>query len=459
MKNLPIPGPAGARIGLLDAMGYGNLGDAAIQDSVIANIRKRVPHARIVGFSFAPADTSERHGIACYPLTRHFRLGAQGSHQAGETTTGGFSLKQMLRKVPVAYGLARMVANTAREVRFLARSYRVLLGLDVLVMSGGGQLGDLWGGPWGHPYNLLKFSVLAKLAGKRLYFLNVGAESLKHWLSKVFVKWAVRLADYVSFRDVESQTQVRNLGVTATTYVYPDPVYALEPGDYLDVGSSSVLRPVAGINPLGFCDPRVWPHKDQSAYEAYLAKLTRMSVWLLEQGYDLKLFTTSPGVDRYAIADLKQRVVEQPASSRTTAGVEQVRRPSVKDVSCASVKDVLREMGECDLIVTSRYHGVVFSHLLQKPVVGLGYDRKVNVAMQAVGFGQFCESIEHFSADWLIHILASLTRGGDALKSQQARSVGGFASMLHKQFDELFLPSSVTAPVSAANSARSTICL
>ena len=31
------------RIGLLDHMGYGNMGDAAIQEAFIANIRRRLP--------------------------------------------------------------------------------------------------------------------------------------------------------------------------------------------------------------------------------------------------------------------------------------------------------------------------------------------------------------------------------------------------------------------------------
>ena len=49
-------------------MGYGNLGDAAVQEAVIANIRKRLPDVRLVGFSLVPDDTTERHGIPCYSI-------------------------------------------------------------------------------------------------------------------------------------------------------------------------------------------------------------------------------------------------------------------------------------------------------------------------------------------------------------------------------------------------------
>src|ERR1700735_1467658 len=65
-----IPEDDSRVIGLLDHMGYGNLGDAAVQESVIANIKKRLPNARLVAFSLSPEDTIKRHGIPCYPILR-----------------------------------------------------------------------------------------------------------------------------------------------------------------------------------------------------------------------------------------------------------------------------------------------------------------------------------------------------------------------------------------------------
>src|SRR3990172_9989934 len=66
-------------IGLLDHMGYGNLGDAAIQESVIANIKKRMPNVQLVGFSSVPDDTVTRHGIPCHSIRR----GREKTHAAG----------------------------------------------------------------------------------------------------------------------------------------------------------------------------------------------------------------------------------------------------------------------------------------------------------------------------------------------------------------------------------------
>lgn len=291
-------------------------------------------------------------------------------------------------------------------------------------------MSELWHGPWSHPYTIFKFSVLTKLAGKKLYFLNVGAGPLKHPLSRFFARSAVESADYRSFRDDDSQELVRSLGVKSKTHVYPDPAYALEVGDYLKSASQSSSMPIVGLNPIGFCDPRIWPRRDDSIYDAYLEKVTLFSAWLLEQRYDLRVFTTETSVDRYAIEELKARLISRSSSEL----VWQIFRSA-----SLGVKDVLREVSEFDFIITSKFHGVIFSHLLRKPVIALSYHRKMDVAMRAVGHGHFCADIERFDVDWLIRAFRSLVDESSSIKLASAAAVEANAATLSEQFDSLFL--------------------
>ena len=107
-------------IGLLDHMGYGNLGDAAVQDSVIGNIRKRLPNARLVGFSLVPDDTINRHGIPCHPIHCD---GHPTLHQAGTQPKGSRSvkakLKSALKGTPVVYVWAKPALEFFREMTVL----------------------------------------------------------------------------------------------------------------------------------------------------------------------------------------------------------------------------------------------------------------------------------------------------------------------------------------------------
>jgi len=419
-------------IGLLDHMGYGNLGDAAIQESVIANIKQRVPDARLVGFSLIPDDTVKRHGIPCYPIRRwHPALGATG--RQGDRAGLALRLKEALKRRPIVYVWAKPVGDLLREALFWVRSYRTVRRLDVLVISGGGQLGELWRGPWSHPYTIFKFSVLAKLARRKLYFLNVGAGPLEHPVSRFFARWAVRLADYRSFRDHDSQELVRGLGVRAETHVYPDPAYALEVAGHVTHAPSGSSKPVVGLNPIGFCDPRLWPRKDHSAYQEYLEKLSRFSVWLLGEGYTLRVFTTENSVDRFATNDLRARLHARLSSPDLVRQMFEEPRDSVKDV--------MRQISRFDFVVTSKFHGIIFCHLLQKPVIALSYHRKMDAAMRSVGQERFCAEIERFDVDWLSEAFRSLVEEGTRIKSGYAAAVEANAARLSRQFDSLFAPS------------------
>jgi polysaccharide pyruvyl transferase WcaK-like protein len=432
-------------IGVLDHMGYGNLGDAATQDVAIANIRKRLPQASVVGFSFIPYDTTERHGIPCYPIHWWYpappTLGEPNTQPARDVS----SLKSVLKRVSLIYSPAKALCDLTREIRFWVRSYQTIKELDLLIISGGGQLSDLWRGPWSHPYTILKFSILTKIAGKKLFFLNVGAGPLNHPLSKLFAKFAVQLGDYRSFRDGESEQLIRSLGVKGKTHVAPDMAYGLEVEEFLKKRPSA-SSPVVGINPIGFCDPRVWVRKDQALYDQYLGKIILFVLWLLKQGYNVRMFTTETSVDKYALEDLRARLRERLAPE-LLSGIFQV--PS------KNVRDVLQEISEFDFVVTSKYHGIVFSQVLGKPVISLSYHRKMDFAMRAAGKERFCADIEGFDLDWLINAFLGLKESGGR-NSQSAALVAKCAALLSQQFDDLFLPHKVataaSSPAVAVNS-------
>jgi polysaccharide pyruvyl transferase WcaK-like protein len=431
-EQSPMRDGAMKTIGLLDHMGYGNLGDAAIQDAVIANIQKRLPNTRIVGFSFVPDDTVQRHGIPTYPIQWWYPTLTVTESQPADKPTFKSTLKSALKNIPLIYPLAKRFLNLLREAAFWLRSYWVLRTLDLLIISGGGQLSELWGGPWSHPYKIFQFSLLTKAARKKLYFLNVGAGPLKHPLSRFFIKCALRSADYRSFRDADSEELIRSLGVKAKTHVYPDPAYALEVEERLEKTPPSGSMPTVGLNPFGFCDPRIWPRKDASLYHEYLEKITYFSQWLLDQGYTLRLFTTEMSVDRYAIEDLKARLLSRLVSPDVVS--------QVFPTPAESVKDLLHQMSQFDYIVTPKFHGIVFSHLLRKPVIALSYGRKMDVAMRAVGQERFCADVERFDVLWLERAFLALVAESASIRLRSGAEVETRAAKLSQQFDGLFLP-------------------
>src|SRR5215469_5915132 len=156
-----------ARIVLLTPYTGGNLGDAAIQDSIIANLRLRIPGAQFAGLSLNSDNFVERHGTNAFPLCKShgwsYRMyrgrvtdpaaDSRGlARPSGEKGLSLASVKYALKRVPalgwclkVIYRFARRVTG---EIRHSVGGYRFLRTQDLLIVSGGGQLDDEWSGPW-----------------------------------------------------------------------------------------------------------------------------------------------------------------------------------------------------------------------------------------------------------------------------------------------------------------------
>jgi polysaccharide pyruvyl transferase WcaK-like protein len=405
------------------------MGDAAVQEAFLANIKRRLPNARLIAFSLNPGDTTKRHGLASYPITWSYP--GDGSESYPTKALGLLArIKARLKRWRIFYAVGKPIHDVVQELAHLVRSYGIVRSLDLLIISGGGQLCELWRGPWSHPYNVFKFCALAKLSRTPVFIVGVGAGPLEHPLSKFFARWSVRLADYTSFRDVESQALLRDVGANATTYVYPDPAYALDLPACAAATISKRERPKVGLNPIGFCDPRIWPREDEAAYSRYLDKLATFSSWLLGHHYDLEIFTAEISVDRYAVEDLGKRlpIYASPNGSSKVASI-----PTL------SLNELLAQMSTFDFIITAKFHGVVFSHLLGKPVIALSYHRKINDLMRAVGHERYCLDIDHFKVDSLTEAFESLVDNREDLSSRFRRTATMYGNALEAQFDKLFV--------------------
>src|SRR5262245_19934697 len=179
---------ADTKIGLLDHVGGGNLGDEATLDAVAANIKRRWPNAEIVAFSMNPDDTEARHNIESHPIRR--KRWSIGYKPAGRESTLKQTVKALMQKHWAVFYLlkasgvvVRLPSEVFRELSFLVSSRRNLKSLKLLIISGGGQLTEK-DGPWGFPYTIFKWVTLARIEGVRCVFLNLGAGPLNHPLSK-----------------------------------------------------------------------------------------------------------------------------------------------------------------------------------------------------------------------------------------------------------------------------------
>ena len=428
------------KIALLHHTGGGNLGDDAILDAVICNIRRRRPEADITVISMNPGDTARRHFVASHPLRRHTWGTGYGSvkmESAQAKPVGLFRWFETTRNPAI-----RLPRAAFGELQFLLASLRILRDFDVLIFGGGGQLTER-SGPWGFPYAIFTWVSMAKVSRIPCIFLNVGAGPLNHLLSKFFVRRALYCADYVSFRDEQSKDLAVDIGFTGKSHVFPDNVYSLD----LFLPSVSVDRggqPIVGIAPMPypFCDPREHSSDLRAAYEDFIGKLSIFASSLVRQSFALRLFGSDNGADPSSIEDLRLSLRDHHAIST----------PAYEPID--TVGELLIRMMEMHYVVTCRFHGVVFAHLLNKPVLAISHHPKVANLMKALGLSKYCVDIRTFGPSQLADTFASLVADSDVVKKRMAASLVDYRLLSAIQFDDLFPRRSGEKPLLEAPPAR-----
>ena len=401
-------------IGVFGHYGNNNLGDEAIVLAVIQNLKQRIPNVEIRCFSINPQDSEARYGVPSYPIRMEKKNtgtdiqadeNADISQFQDETRTEKTSsklsqIKKNLKKVPFVHSTLKFIKFfilipflTVEELGFLRKSFRSVREVDLLLFTGSNQFLDNFGGPWGFPYTLLKWSCLARLAGKKIAHISIGAGPLDKFLSKSFICGSVYLSHYLSFRDKGSRELTKRFLGFKSSYVFPDLAHSLlwENIEEKDQESKTIDRLVVGINPMPIYDKRYWHIADDNKYQEYVVKIGDFAISILKDDFRVELFGTHPK-DQDVCNDVFNYLSEKLDSKL----LSQCTLKSTETVS-----DVMSLISSFDLVVATRFHGVLLSLLAGKCVVALCYGAKTNELMVEADQGQYTLDFESFSLEEL----------------------------------------------------------
>jgi polysaccharide pyruvyl transferase WcaK-like protein len=434
VDRLALPHRLIRRIGLLSPTSA-NLGNAAMQSAMIANLRKRIPGVEILGITLNPDDTRRRHGIEAFPLAvvsrPHYGPYNSDSSQTRQRQAPKLRrIKQWLKQIPVLPSFLRAIRICGMELTHLAAAARVVRKLDRVIIPGGGALDDFWGGPWGHPWALFKWSVLSRVFGVPFLFVSIGKSSLERPLSRFFVRIALRLAAYRSYRDHNSKIAVQTLIDARNDPVCPDLAFSY-PCSTIQITPNNGSRDgrlVVGVSPIAYCDPRGWPLKDERRYAAYVSQLAEMVRWLIRERHRVLFFTTDDP-DAATVGDVRTMI----SGSAIDADAIQTLRGSAEQ----SPGSLLKGISRADLIIASRLHGVILSYLNSTPVLALSFDPKVDAHMDILGQTDYCLSIDHLQLDTLIERFAALRAARQREQAHLRSATLRFRDLLDVQYDRI----------------------
>lgn len=370
------------KIALFGIFGVQNLGNECVLQAMIHNIRERLPEAELYGICYEPQDTLARHGLTAVPIRAQYSRDAE----SGQLPRSRSKLARLFRILFI---------RVPGELLGWFKAFRVLWGTDMVAMTGTGMLTDYSTSSFGYPYDVFKWTIAARLAGCKVRFVGIGVGPIYERLSRYFIKSALSVADYRSYRDNFSKTRLENLGFdTGKDPVFPDLAFSLPRCIFPEGSNDHRQQRVVGVGVMNYFDPHAAGQHDRDAtYQAYLDKMCDFTAWLIEHGYSVRILQGDAKYDGSVRRDLRAKLEER-GFSYQDAGIV--------DEESASGGDLLAQLASTDLVVSPRYHNLILALMLNKPVIAISYDPKSDVLLEGFGLGRYCQPIDNLKVDTLI---------------------------------------------------------
>lgn len=414
-------------VGLWGHNGTGNLGNEATISAILQNLRKRVPDISLYGFSWDPEDTRLRHGIVSYPVRRRSVESNKNDNSEVYVKPRYEDWKSQLKRYPLVFKVAKWLLTPLMEFIFAVQACRSLSNIDLMLVVGTGLLADTFGGYRNYPSSLFRWSIFCRLRKVKWGTVSVGAGPIGGTISKYLIKCSLSRAAYLSFRDEHSRKLIEELGVKRDNHVYPDLVFGLELPEF-KLPSSNGDRRIVAINALPYRKPGAWENSDNSIYDHYRKVLIEFISWLVQEGYEVMLVPTQLPMDADFLQDLKDEIETNYPKKLSLCSTANV---------AGGVEDIITQFSKASMVVTTRFHGVIFPFLLGKPVLALSYHPKMTELMKDFGQNRFCMDIEKIDLELLVNIFRELESEKDVVSMQIKKKVDFNKELLDDQYKKI----------------------
>jgi polysaccharide pyruvyl transferase WcaK-like protein len=398
------------KIAFFGHFGRGNFGNESTLRAILHHLRRLAPDAEFNCICTGPETVVAAYNINAVP-------------------SRCYVVKPWALDNPLVRLARKLVVGIPSELYRWLRGLVTLWSTDALIVPGTGLLTDAYTFFYWGPYDLFRWSVTAKLCRCKLFFVSVGAGPLYTRAGKFFVKAALALADFRSYRDQSTLQYVKGIGFRAENErVYPDLVFSLPESPIPRGHDSKGRRSVVGLGLMEYAGKYSVDKPTKTIYAAYLEVLVRFVNWLLLQGHDVRLLIGS-GEDAAVTQDLKSLL-------KTRSVPHEGGR--VIDEPVASVEALVSQLGSTDLIVATRFHNVLLALLLNKPVISISFHHKCASLMSQMGLSEYCQDINHLQAEKLIEQFCQLQQNAAWVKHLIREKVEACRNALDEQYLIIF---------------------
>ena len=413
------------RISFYGNFGAGNLGNECTLQAVIEQTLLRWPDAQLLCFCTNPQDVRARHNIAAFPSEAFEKT------VAARSAPGGLR-GRLLRIFRIAF------RRIPLELIHWIKSLHAISGTDMLIVAGTGIVADYMCGPLGWPYDIFKLSTIAALCRVKLVFLGVGVGPIHHPLSRWFLKRGLAFAHHRGYRDEASRQYLKKIGFDVDhDVVYPDVVFGLLRSNLIS-GVRADQRRVIGV---GLKDYGATERLQPKAFREYLDTMAAFVSWLQGRGYGVRLLIGDVKYDTAVIGEFVEVLKSQ---NITTEAPLLMAEPAM------TVKELLRQVGETEAVISPRYHNLVMALLQSKPVIALSDHAKLDSLVTDFGLAQYRVPLGNLSSDDLIRRFKQLENDVARLRPYIKAEADKYRQAVDAQYATLLASSDGTALIAGA---------
>lgn len=402
------------KIAFFGNFGELNLGNEGTLKAILYNLRKRMPQAEMFCISTGPEAAAKIYGIPAVPIHPEF-IGAG-----------------LLQANPLARLMRKILLGIPLELYRWIWAVRILRDTDMLILPGTQFLSDNLSSPWGWPYLAFRWSVAASIVNCKLLFVSVGAGPLRHRLSRLFVRSCLGLAAFRSYRDHSSKQCIDGIGFSRPDDpVHPDLAFSLPTPATDQPPAGEERRPVVAVGVKDYHGQYgPWPRElsARDTYRRYLSRMAAFIAWLLDRRYTVRLVIGDVSYDTEVLSDLRQ------ALRALNVALDDRLLP---DEPIESMDMLMRKLSSCDIIVSPRFHNIIFGLLLDKPVLAISYHEKFSGLLESVNLAGCDVPIDDADAALLIERFSELDGRRDELTQSIKLNVDRQKLALDRQYRDI----------------------
>ena len=321
------------RILIYGSYGGGNYGDAIILEALLQNLTTDYEVGVLVGGDVNKI--SKRPDVELIPLWK----------------TLPHTKKTNLRRLIIVFKSIPMISSNIKKY-------------DIILIGGGNMIMDLFPR---NVYIIFMLYCLSKIHRKKICFIGCGAGPIYRSISKVLFKIPLSMADLITLRDSTSCKLVKQLCPSnKNIFDCSDLIFSHE-FFYENVNRNNQKIECIAINIIAYKRPNYYPRADEQKYKDYCLFIIDIINYLItcDNIKKILLFTTSHFGDDYALKDIKDYL-----------GPHHDKRIFFFDKSISFI-DLSRILENYDLIISYRLHSLLLSICLNKIVIPLIYQEKV----------------------------------------------------------------------------------